>query len=45
MLNDFLIPIIVIVIVFYGFIKKCDIYDPSFSIFVDTHIEKLKALV
>ena len=25
--------------------KKRDIYDPTFSIFVDTHIEKLKALV
>lgn len=41
MLNDFLIPIIVIVIVFYGFIKKCDIYDS----FINGAVDGLKISV
>lgn len=27
MLNNYIIPIVVIIIIVYGFIKKCDIYD------------------
>ncbi len=41
MLNNYIIPIIVIVILFYGFIKKCDIYDD----FIEGSIEGLKILV
>jgi len=41
MLNNYIIPIIVIVIIFYGYVKKCDIYDD----FIDGAIEGLKILV
>lgn len=41
MLNNYLIPCIVLVIIFYGFIKKCDIY----SNFVDGAVDGLKIVV
>ena len=41
MLNNYIIPIIVIVIIAYGFIKKCDIYDD----FVEGALDGLKVVV
>jgi spore maturation protein B len=41
MLNNYLIPCIVLVIIFYGFIKKCDIY----SNFVEGAVDGLKIVV
>ncbi len=41
MLNNYLIPIIVIIIIFYGFIKKCDIYDD----FIEGSLDGLKILI
>jgi len=41
MLNNYIIPIIVIIIIFYGFIKKCDIYDD----FIEGALEGLKTLI
>ena len=41
MLNNYLIPCIVLVIICYGFFKKCDIY----SNFVDGAIDGLKIVV
>lgn len=41
MLNRYLIPCIILVIIFYGFIKKCDIYDN----FVEGAVDGLKIVV
>lgn len=41
MINNYIIPIIVIVIIGYGFIKKCDIYDD----FIEGAIDGLKVVV
>lgn len=41
MLNNYIIPIIVIFIIIYGFVKKCDIYDS----FVVGAIDGLKILI
>lgn len=41
MLNNYLIPIIVLVIIVFGYIKKCDIYNS----FVDGAIDGLKIVV
>lgn len=41
MLNNYIIPIIVIVIIAYGFIKRCDIYDN----FIEGALEGLKIVV
>ena len=41
MLNNYIIPIIVIIIIFYGFIKKCDIYDD----FIEGALDGLKTLI
>lgn len=41
MLNNYIIPIIVIVIIIYGFVKKRDIYDD----FIEGAIDGLKILI
>lgn len=41
MLNNYIIPILVITILFYGFIKKVNIYDS----FIEGSVEGLKILV
>lgn len=41
MLNNYLIPIIVLVIIVYGYIKKCNIYDS----FVDGALDGLKIVI
>lgn len=41
MLNNYIIPIIVIVILFYGYIKKKDIYED----FIEGSLEGLKILI
>lgn len=41
MLNNYIIPIIVLLILFYSFIKKCDIYDD----FVNGAFDGLKILI
>ena len=41
MLNNYLIPIIVFLIIFYGYVKKCDIYES----FVCGAIDGLKIVV
>ena len=41
MLNNYLIPIIVFVILIYGYLKKCDIYDS----FVDGAVDGMKIVV
>lgn len=41
MLNNYIIPILVVLILFYGFIKKCDIYDD----FIEGSLDGLKTLV
>lgn len=41
MLNNYLIPVIVLVIIVFGYIKKCDIYNS----FVDGAIDGLKIVV
>ncbi len=41
MLNNYLIPIIVIFIIVYGYIKKCDIFDT----FVEGAIDGLKIVI
>lgn len=41
MLNNYIIPIVVIIIIVYGFIKKCDIYDS----FVTGALDGLKIVV
>ncbi len=41
MLNNYLIPIIVVVIIVFGYVKKCDIYDS----FVDGALDGLKIVV
>ena len=41
MLNNYIIPIIVIFIIIYGFVKKCDIYDS----FVVGAVDGLKILI
>ena len=41
MLNNYIIPVVVIVIIVYGFIKKCEIYDS----FVIGAVDGLKILV
>lgn len=41
MLNNYIVPVIVIIIIFYGFIKKCDIYDD----FIEGSIDGLKILI
>ncbi len=41
MLNNYLVPIIVVIILFYGFIKKSDIYQD----FVDGAVDGLKVVV
>ena len=41
MLNNYLIPIIIFVILVYGFFKKCDIYDS----FVEGAVDGLKIVV
>jgi spore maturation protein B len=41
MLNNYLIPCIVLIIIVYGFLKKCDIYNN----FVDGAVDGLKIVV
>lgn len=41
MLNNYLVPIIVLVIILYGYIKKCNIYDS----FVDGALDGLKIVI
>ena len=41
MLNNYLIPIIVLVIIFFGYLKKCDIYEA----FVNGALDGLKIVV
>lgn len=41
MLNNYLIPCIVLIIILYGFLKKCDIYNN----FVDGAVDGLKIVV
>lgn len=41
MLNNYLVPIIVLVIILYGYIKRCNIYDS----FVDGALDGLKIVI
>lgn len=41
MLNNYLIPVIVLVIIVYGYIKKCNIYDS----FIDGALDGLKIVI
>lgn len=41
MLNNYLIPFVVFIIIFFGYVKKCDIYDS----FVDGAIDGLKLVI
>ena len=41
MLNNYLIPFVVFIIIFFGYVKKCDIYDS----FVDGAIDGLKIVI
>lgn len=41
MLNNYLVPIVVVVILVYGFVKKCNVYDS----FVEGSIDGLKIVV
>lgn len=41
MLNNYLVPIIVLVIILYGYIKKCNIYDS----FVEGALDGLKIVI
>lgn len=41
MLNNYIIPIIVVIIILYGFVKKCDIYDE----FIKGAIDGLKIVI
>lgn len=41
MLNNYLIPIIVVVIIFFGYFKKCDLYDD----FIEGALDGLKIVI